>query len=449
VFSASYWSFLLSPVPAILAARILKKRAILHYHSGEAERHLASWGTLVHPWLRLVDAIVVPSPYLRNVFVRHGYDVSVIPNVIDTSRFRFRERNPLRPRLLSTRNFEPHYRLEDTLAAFSLVKGRYPAASLALAGHGSEERRIRALAAALPTGDVNFLGRVEAESMPSLYEQSDIFVNFSIIDNQPVSILEAFAAGLPVVSTAIGDIGSIVRDGETGFLIMAEDLPRWRMPWRLSSMIPIVRPRSHGERDKKSSATRGHTSGTNGAHLPKRALMKSAQIGNPDRTGATVSMGFAKETSLIVPSAMVRSPGISLVGATGATERDDRLPFWISGKPDARGGTQGVAAVLRPQRRAVFRRDDSRLRGNSTTQRASFRPGIQPAYVACTGWFAWRIAAHRRSARPTRIHDAGAVARDELDPPGRFAGVAVYVRLAGGLLRAEGPWISSMVKVSP
>ena len=73
VFSASYWSFLLAPVPAMLAARSFGKRVILNYHSGEADDHLTHWGPLVHPWLRLVDDIVVPSAYLQDVFARHGY----------------------------------------------------------------------------------------------------------------------------------------------------------------------------------------------------------------------------------------------------------------------------------------------------------------------------------------------------------------------------------------
>src|SRR5262245_58157392 len=72
VFSASYWSFLLAPAPAMLAARAMNKRVVLHYHSGEADDHLANWGSRVHPWLRLADEIVVPSEYLRRVFLRHG-----------------------------------------------------------------------------------------------------------------------------------------------------------------------------------------------------------------------------------------------------------------------------------------------------------------------------------------------------------------------------------------
>jgi glycosyltransferase involved in cell wall biosynthesis len=221
-FSASYWSFLLAPVPAMLAARALGKRVVLHYHSGEAEDHLGRWGARVHPWLRLAHEIVVPSEYLRLVFARHGLVARVIPNVVDTSWFRFRPRRPLRPRLLSTRNFEPYYRVENTLEALAILRRRHPEATLTLAGAGSLEGRLRQRAAALP-GAVRFRGQVEPREMPRVCDEADIFVNSSVVDNQPVSVLEAFAAGLPVVSTGTGDIAHMVRDGETGLIVPAED----------------------------------------------------------------------------------------------------------------------------------------------------------------------------------------------------------------------------------
>ena len=223
IFSASYFSFLLGPVPAMLLGRFLRKRVFLHYHSGEAEDHLAHWGQLVHPWLRLADEIVVPSDYLRDVFVRHGYQPRVIRNVVDTSCFRYRERVPLQPTLLSTRNLEPYYRVDVTLEAFALVKKQYPEATLTVAGYGSQEDQLRRLAASFGSDGVRFVGRVEHPMVSKLYDFSDIFVNSSIMDNQPVSVLEAFAAGLPVISTGTGDIANLVRDGETGLIVPAED----------------------------------------------------------------------------------------------------------------------------------------------------------------------------------------------------------------------------------
>jgi glycosyltransferase involved in cell wall biosynthesis len=223
VFSASYWSFLLAPLPALLAARLLGRRAVLHYHSGEAPDHLARWGVLVHPWLRLAHAIVVPSVFLRDVFARHGHRALVIPNVVDTARFRFRERLPLLPRLLSARNFEPHYRVEVVLRAFAILRRRHPDATLDIAGCGGGEARLRRLARDLGERGIRFAGRVGPDAMPALYDRAGIFVNASVVDNQPVSILEAFAAGLPVVTTPTGDIAAMARDGKTAVLAPPDD----------------------------------------------------------------------------------------------------------------------------------------------------------------------------------------------------------------------------------
>ena len=223
IFSASYWSFLLAQAPAIALARMFGKRVVLNYHSGEADDHLARWGARVHPWLRLAHEIVVPSVYLRQVFARHGYRARVIQNVVDTSRFAFRTRAPLRPHLLCARNLEPYYRVDVVIEAFARLRERYPEATLALAGVGSEEGALRRLVARRGARGIEFLGRIEPAAMPAVYDRADIFVNASVLDNQPVSVLEAFAAGLPVVTTPTGDIANLVRDGVTGRIVRKGD----------------------------------------------------------------------------------------------------------------------------------------------------------------------------------------------------------------------------------
>jgi glycosyltransferase involved in cell wall biosynthesis len=223
VFSASYWSFLLSPLPALLTGRMFRRRVVLHYHSGEAEEHLGRWGMLVHPWLRLADALVVPSLYLREVFAAHGYATRLIPNVIETERFRFRARAPLEPRFVSTRNLDPGYRVDVTLRAFALLRERFPEATLLIAGCGREEERLRALAQDLGPQGIRFLGALDRSHMPELLDRSHILLNASVIDNQPVSILEAFAAGVPVITTAPGDLRHMVRDGQTGSIVPPGD----------------------------------------------------------------------------------------------------------------------------------------------------------------------------------------------------------------------------------
>jgi L-malate glycosyltransferase len=222
LFSASYWSFVLSQVPAIKAAKRYAKPVVLNYHSGEAEDHLRHWGSRVHPWLSAVKSIVVPSVYLKQVFGRFGYKTVVIPNMVSLGQFNYRIRTALRPRLLSVRNLEPIYRIENTLAAFALIKKKRPDATLTIVGYGSLEASLKALVNTLELTDVQFLGRVEPLDMADVYDQADIFVNSSVVDNQPVSILEAFASGLPVVSTATGDIAYMIKNEETGLLVPAD-----------------------------------------------------------------------------------------------------------------------------------------------------------------------------------------------------------------------------------
>lgn len=225
IFSASYWSFLLAPAPAMCIARLLRKRTLLHYHSGEAHDHLSRWGMRVHPWLRLAHEIIVPSEYLRQIFGRHGYQARVVRNVIALECFRYRERAPLRPRLLCTRNLEPHYGVDVVIRAFGMVHARFPGATLVIAGYGSEDARLRKLAESVAPRSIRFLGRVEPARVPEVYDQADIFVNAALIDNQPVSVLEAFAAGLPVVSSAVGDLPDMLEGGSSGCLVPPGDAP--------------------------------------------------------------------------------------------------------------------------------------------------------------------------------------------------------------------------------
>lgn len=223
IFSASYWSFLLAPVPAMLAAKLFRKPVILNYHSGEAQDHLANWGKRVHPWLRLADLIVVPSTYLQKVFADFGYDSRVIHNIVELNDFRFRQRTPLCPKLLSVRNLEAHYRVDNTLKAFALIKQRLPEATLTIAGYGSEEKALKQLVERQAIADVRFVGRVEPADMPALYDSADIFLNSSAVDNQPLSILEAMAAGLTIITTTPGDIPAMTDNGRCALLVPGDD----------------------------------------------------------------------------------------------------------------------------------------------------------------------------------------------------------------------------------
>ena len=225
VFSASYASFLLAPLPAIIVSRLLGKPVLLNYHSGEAEDHLRRSWIARTTLRRMTDMNVVPSPYLRDVFARFGIDAAVVSNTVDRHEFAYRVRDgrqrPLT--LLSTRNFEPNYNVACTLRAFARVQARFPDVSLMLVGSGSQEATLKALASALELRNVHFVGAVPPDRIAGCYASADVFVQTPAVDNMPLSILEAFASGLPVVSTAVGGVPAIVTDRVDGLLAPADD----------------------------------------------------------------------------------------------------------------------------------------------------------------------------------------------------------------------------------
>jgi L-malate glycosyltransferase len=216
-FSASYWSFLLAPVPAMAAAKLFGSKSVLNYRSGEAEDHFANWSSAAR-FTRFADRIVVPSGYLVDVFGRFGFEAHAIPNFVDVSRFRFRERAAPAPRFLSNRNFEPLYNVACTLRAFALVQRACPEASLTLVGDGSQREALQSLAAHLELGNVEFTGQVPNARMVDLYAAADIYLNTPDIDNMPGSIVEAFACGIPVVTTNAGGIPYVVTHERTGLM---------------------------------------------------------------------------------------------------------------------------------------------------------------------------------------------------------------------------------------
>lgn len=221
ICTAAFSPFWLTTTPAVLLSRALGKPVLLNYRDGRAADHLAS--RPVRWVIRLADRVVFPSGFLREVFRRFGIEGEVVSNVVDTEAFRFRRRDSLRPVLLSSRLLEPLYAVENTIRAFALLQGMYPSGRLIIIGGGDQEGELRALVQREGIPGVEFHGSVAHETVPYWFDQADIFVNSSREDNMPHSIIEAFSAGLPVVTTDAGGIPFIVRNSENGLLVEVDE----------------------------------------------------------------------------------------------------------------------------------------------------------------------------------------------------------------------------------
>lgn len=223
IFSSGTTSYIISTLPPLFTAKLFGRKTILHYHTGEAEEHLKNWKMTAKPTMKRFDEIIVPSQFLVDVFAKFDLKAKAIFNFVEGEKFAFRERKSLKPVFLSNRNFEAHYRVEDVLRAFRLIQNRFSEARLLIAGCGSEEKKLKKLAGELKLENTEFLGRIENSEMPKVYDRADVYLNSSIVDNMPLSIIEAFSCGLPVVSTNAGGIPYICENGETALLVGKKD----------------------------------------------------------------------------------------------------------------------------------------------------------------------------------------------------------------------------------
>lgn len=225
IMANSGWSWHLYAAPAIWLGWLRGVRVVVNYRGGEAEAFLAASGRMVGFSLARADALIVPSAFLARVFGRCGLAPRVVPNIVNLARFTPLAHRPVRaPTLLVARNLEAIYDNATALRAFALIRRASPGATLLIAGAGPEKAALEALALELGLVEaVHFTGPVDNQAMPELFRCADLLLNPSLADNMPNSILEALAAGVPVVSTNVGGIPDLLEHGVTGLLVAPAD----------------------------------------------------------------------------------------------------------------------------------------------------------------------------------------------------------------------------------
>ncbi len=221
LLGASNLYFWLRCAPVLLLGRFLGRRVVLQYKGGLLGDFLASSGRATRWFLRRAHVLAVPSPFLARVLAQHGVGSVIIPNIAEVQHFPWRARALFAPRLLVARSLEPLYGVDIVLAAFARLRAAHPEAQLHIAGDGVARAALEAQAASC--GGVTFHGALKRAALAALHEQCDIFVNASRADNMPVSMIEAMASGLAIVSTSAGGIPDLVVAGRDALLVPVDD----------------------------------------------------------------------------------------------------------------------------------------------------------------------------------------------------------------------------------
>lgn len=207
-------------------ARLLSfmgKPCILVLHGGNlpdfASRHPARIARL----FSRASLVVCPSGYLLEKLKPLRPDIHLIPNAIDVSKYPLNLRHPAGARLLWLRAFHRIYNPMMAPAVLARLLETMPQAQLTLVGPDKEDgsyEATRRVATELGVLDrIRFAGPVPKESVAQVLSEHDIFLNTTNVDNTPVSVIEAMACGLPVVSTNVGGIPYLLEHGKTALLV--------------------------------------------------------------------------------------------------------------------------------------------------------------------------------------------------------------------------------------
>ncbi|GAA4815462.1 glycosyltransferase family 4 protein [Litoribaculum gwangyangense] len=201
--------------------RVLKLKYIPILHGGNLPNRLKNSPKLSKAIFNHAFKNIAPSEYIKSQFINFGFhNIKIIPNAIDLKNYPFKERTFEKVKLLWVRSFSKIYNPLLAVKILKTLKERGISAELCMVGPDSDGclNDVKEYAKSLGL-KVTFTGKLNKEDWISLSKNYNIFINTTNFDNTPVSVIEAMALGLPVISTNVGGIPFLIENQKTGILV--------------------------------------------------------------------------------------------------------------------------------------------------------------------------------------------------------------------------------------
>ncbi|WP_299550077.1 glycosyltransferase family 4 protein [Seonamhaeicola sp.] len=202
-----------------------KLKYIPMLHGGNLPERLKSSPKLSASIFNKAHVNIAPSLYIKSSFEDSGFEnVECIPNAIEIENYPFKKRHFDKVKLLWVRSFSKIYNPTLAIKIAKILKDKHMDVALCMVGPDNDGSldEVKTLAKKLNI-TVRFTGKLPKEAWIKLSEDYNIFINTTNFDNMPVSVIEAMALGLPVVSTNVGGMSFLIEDGVDGILVRPND----------------------------------------------------------------------------------------------------------------------------------------------------------------------------------------------------------------------------------
>lgn len=216
-----YYAFIVSQL-----CRVFKIKYINILHGGNLEARLKNNPKLSALIFKNAYKLTAPSIFLKSVFENYGYkNIEYIPNTIEIEDYDFKERSIESINLLWVRSFSKIYNPQLAVLVLEMLLQKGHDTELTMVGPEIDGSLIETKKlAANKKLTVNFTGKLTKQEWIKLSQKSNIFINTTNFDNTPVSVIEAMALGLPIVSTNVGGIPFLISNGEDGLLVSPDSI---------------------------------------------------------------------------------------------------------------------------------------------------------------------------------------------------------------------------------
>lgn len=207
---------------AALLANYFKIQYILILHGGNLESRLRNKTKFAQYIFKNSYLLVAPSRFMHQLFLKYGFNnIILIPNNIDLSLYPFKQRKYIKPTILWVRSFARLYNPQLAIEMVDILKIEFPDIQLCFVGpekDGSMEDCKLLTQEKHLEKHIEFRGKLSKKDWISLSAEYDVFLSTTNIDNTPVSVMEAMALGMVVVSTNAGGVPFLIENAENGYL---------------------------------------------------------------------------------------------------------------------------------------------------------------------------------------------------------------------------------------
>jgi glycosyltransferase involved in cell wall biosynthesis len=218
-------NFYYALVIAVLC-KLFNKKYITLLHGGNLPSRLDKSPKMSKQIFKNAYLNISPSLYLKDNFEKHGYhNIKFVPNTIQIESYPFSNRDYTTIKLLWVRSFSKIYNPKMAVSVVSQLINQGYQAELCMVGPDSDGslQEVQEYASQIEV-EVTFTGKLTKQEWIALSKDYNIFINTTNFDNMPVSVIEAMALGLPVISTKVGGLPFLITDQEDGVLVNANDV---------------------------------------------------------------------------------------------------------------------------------------------------------------------------------------------------------------------------------